>query len=135
MAGNSITLLDATVTDAVTGGVSDAHTFFPDSVSTILMQSNFTYGSGGTTAKVWLQTSLDDGETWIDIIGHAFATANGRKVSAVERGARAEDVAVDGALADDSELGGVIGDRLRLKYTTTGTYDDDTTLKVSVILG
>src|SRR5581483_9748683 len=35
------------------------------------------YGSGGSTITVYLQTSLDSGQTFIDIGAVAFATAGG----------------------------------------------------------
>ena len=125
-----------TITGALTTLVSNEHVFIPGSVSSISLQSDFTYGADGTNTKVWLQTSFDGGDKWTDIMCHAFTTSTSRKVSSVSRFAvGAEAVATDGSLADDSELDGRIGDRIRLKYTTTGTYASSTTLKVDVVLG
>lgn len=40
--------------------------------------------------------------------------------------------ASDAVLADDTILNGFIGDELRVKYTTTGTYSGATSLEVRV---
>ena len=107
----------------------------PMAVKNIAMQSTFDWGSAGTNLKVWLQTSFDAGVTWTDIMCHAFTTSDARKVSSVSRyAAGAEAVATDGALGDDTELSGRIGDRIRLKYTSTGTYATSTTIRVDVVL-
>src|SRR5262249_5609421 len=41
---------------------------------------NFAYGSGGTTLKVIIETSLDQGVTWIEVYRAAFTTASGQRV-------------------------------------------------------
>lgn len=97
-------------------------------------QAKFLYGAGGTTVKAWLQTSLDGGTTWIDIMSFAFTTAAATKVSAVTANiALAAAVTPgDAALADNTILTGLLGDRVRIKYTTTGTYTGATSLAVDV---
>lgn len=103
----------------------------------IVMSSIFTYGSGGTTVKAWLQTSFDNGATWVDLISHAFALATATKVSALSAGiapASQGFAPSDGALADNTVINGVIGDRLRVKVITTGTYAGGTMLAVNVLL-
>lgn len=122
-----------TVAETVTG---EWKPFDPQAVKQIVLQSKLVYGSGGTTCKVYLQTSVDGGETPIDVACHAFGTADARKVSSVSRyAARGEAVPSDAALADDTELDGVIGDRIRIKYVVAGTDYAATTLDVDVILG
>ena len=92
----------------------------------------FDYGSGGTTAKAWIQTSFDKGVTWIDIINFAFTTADLNKVAAVSANIAATHATpTDAALADNTINNGLIGDRIRLKVTTTGIYAA-TTLKIDV---
>jgi hypothetical protein len=39
---------------------------YPDS---LIIQGNLTFGSGGTTIDVWVQTSIDGGYNWTDIAG------------------------------------------------------------------
>lgn len=89
------------------------------------------YGSGGTAIKVYIQTSLDGGVTWIDIMSLTFTTASAKSGSSVQ-GASANAAAyTDGSLADNTTYGGVLGDRLRAKVITTGTYAGGTTVAVS----
>jgi hypothetical protein len=101
----------------------------------ITMSSIFDYGSGGTTAKAWLQTSLDNGATWVDVISHAFTTADLTRVSSIYGDVAPASQAFapsDGALADNTVINGVLGDRFRVKVITTGTYAGSTTLNVYV---
>jgi hypothetical protein len=88
------------------------------------LQIRFAYGSGGTNCKVYVQTSLDQGTTWIDVISATFTTASANKVfnlSALTPKTMAVTPS-DGALADDTAVDGVLGDRWRAKITSTGTY-------------
>lgn len=96
----------------------------------------FLYGAGGTDAIARVQTSVDGGLSWIDIVSLGFLTAASTKVSAVTtRIAPAAQAAVytDGTLAVNTVIQGVLGDRLRLKYVTTGTYSGATSLAVYAI--
>ena len=66
------------ITTAVTSQVTPAlikRDFAPES---LVIQANFTYGSGGTSADAWVQTSLDGGTTWTDIANFHFTTASAR---------------------------------------------------------
>lgn len=100
----------------------------------LVAEAKLTYGSGGTSVKAYVQTSLDQGETWIDIMSFAFTTASASKVSAVSAAiALAAAVApTDGSLTDNTILNGLLGDRLRVKYVVTGTYAG-TTLDIDMI--
>lgn len=95
----------------------------------------FAYGSGGTTAKFWVQTSLDGGTTWIDVMSFAFLLASATKMSAVvvTTALAAAVTPSDGALADNTILSGVLGDQVRVKYTTTGTYAGGTTIAIGAV--
>lgn len=108
----------------------------PPDVRAIALQATFAYGSGGTTAKVYVQTSLDDGATWIDIACLAFATTAAVKVAAVKAAtARAVATPTDGTLADDTLLDGLIGDRVRVKVISSGTYAGASSIAVSAVAG
>ena len=133
---HNIPSVDGAVITTAATVVTAPFLFAPRSVQSIGFQSDFDYGSSGTAVKVYLQTSLDAGSKWTDIACHVFATADLRKVTAVSRfAARAEAVATDGTLADDTQLDGLIGDRLRIKYVSTGTYAGTSTLNVDLALG
>lgn len=101
----------------------------------LAVEAIFAWGSGGTAAKVYVQTSLDGGTTWIDIMCFAFATAIASKVSAVtvNIALAAAGTPGDGALADNTILTGLIGDQIRAKVVTTGTYAGGTTLSVHAV--
>ena len=91
---------------------------------------DFAYGSGGTAIKAYLQTSLDQGITAIDVACFTFAMAGAvkaRNLSALTP-QTSDVVPTDGALADDTSVDGVLGDRFRLKIVSTGTYGGSTVL-------
>lgn len=100
-----------------------------DGVKSITVQLRFQYGSGGTNARAYLQTSLDQGETWIDIACRLFTTASGTKVFTLSTDAGSSSIdPSDGALTDDTLVQGVLGDRFRIKIISTGTYATQTLL-------
>ena len=99
----------------------------------VLIQGNFIYGSGGTTADAWVQTSADGGNTWCDVAQFHFTTSSARSMfnlSALTPGTTAF-TPTDGTLAANTSKDGIIGSQWRCKYTTTGTYVG-TTLNVHI---
>lgn len=128
-------LAATTITTAVTKGTSTPITDL-EGVKYIAAQAIFTYGSSGTTAKFYLQTSIDGGTTWTDIMCWSFTTSSSTKYHVVKKEiAVAADQAIkDNELTNNTILDGVIGDRIRISYTTTGTYAGSTTIKVDAIL-
>jgi hypothetical protein len=98
--------------------------------------AKFLYGAGGTTVDAYLQTSINGGASWIDIMEFNFTTAAATKVSAVSTAVALAAVAVpgDGALTVNTILNGLLGDRLRLKYVTVGTYSGATSLAVDALV-
>lgn len=127
-------LAAATITAAAAGVVSTPVTQLGE-MKGLIVQAVFTYGSGGTKVTVWVQTSFDGGTTWVDIMSMTFTTATATKISSVLHltGSGASYVPTDGALLDDSIKDGLLGDRLRVKYTSTGTYAGGTTLAVTAV--
>jgi hypothetical protein len=102
----------------------------------LTVQSKFLYGAGGTTTKVFVQTTLDGGATWVDIVSHAFTTTAGTKVSSVTSDVAPASQGLtpgDGALTDNTIIQGVIGSRIRSKVVTTGTYSGATSIDVRVV--
>jgi hypothetical protein len=92
--------------------------------ATILVR--FAYGSGGTSAKAYVQVTLDDGATWIDVACFAFTAASATKVINLSGLTPKLQPLVpsDGALADDTFIDGVLGSAMRVKLVTTGTYSN-----------
>lgn len=98
----------------------------------VAIQGNFTYGSGGTSADAYVQTSLDSGATWTDVVNFHFTTASARFIYNLSglTPKTTEVVPTDGALAANTSLDGVVGPLWRVKYTTVGTYAASTTLTI-----
>lgn len=133
-----ILLAPTVITTAVTGVVSTGTVVAPvlAGMTYLVALGKFVYGSGGTTAKFWIQTSYDQGATWNDIINFPFTTASATKVSAVTAylaPAAQAGAQTDATLADNSVVNGLLGDRVRVKYTTTGTYGGSTTVSIYAI--
>jgi hypothetical protein len=107
----------------------------PSGIRSLAILSNFAYGSGGTACKVYVQTSLDSGANWIDIVCHTFTTTAALKVSAVrlDIALAASITPTDGSLTDDNIKDGLLGDRVRVKVVATGTYAGASSIKVSAV--
>lgn len=116
-----ITAAGTYTTDAVDdlGKVTAAH-----------LQCVFAYGSGGTTCKAYLQTSID-GAAFYDIACFAHTTASlSRTMACVSDGVNTPVALTDGTMTDDTSINGRLGAKYRLKYVVTGTYAGNTTLSV-----
>jgi hypothetical protein len=131
----NVALLPATViTTAVTGTTGSVFSLDKDA-KYLFLEANFVYGSGGTTAKFWVQTRTSGG-VWRDIANFAFTTGSATKWSTINReiAVTAARTASDAALADDTILDGFLADEIRIKYTTTGTYGGSTTVTVKATI-
>lgn len=87
------------------------------------------FGSGGTNIKAYLQTSFDDGLTVADIACVVFGVASEAELlnfSALTP--KGQVTPTDGTLADDTVVDGILGDRVRLKIISAGTYAGGTVL-------
>ena len=110
--GGLATLLPSTtITTAVTGSVGIAMP--TEGLRDLIVEANFTYGSSGTSLKVWVQTRVQ-GETWRDIMAFAFTTSSVKKWSktSISVALAAAVAASDAALADDTILAGFLGDEI-----------------------
>ena len=100
----------------------------------LAVQFNFAYGSGGTSADVYLQTSLDSGNTWTDIANFHVTTSAARK--AINLNAQTpvttQVALTDGSISANTAQDGLLGPQFRCKYTIVGTYAGATTLTVDV---
>ena len=106
-----------------------------DSLEYFVAQAKFVYGSGGTSVDVYIQTSIDGGVTWIDIMNFNFLLASATKVSAcLAPIALAPAITpTDGALASNSIITGLLGQKFRAKWKSVGVYAGGTTIQVDVI--
>ena len=117
------TALSATATDAIE---------VPAGYKTLSLEAIFTYGSSGTSAKAYVQTTFDGGVTWVDIACFAFTTASANKAANLSCLTPVTTVytPTDGSLADNTVKDGLFGSKIRTKYVTTGTYAGSTNLKL-----
>ena len=100
--------------------------------TSLTVQSKFLYGAGGTATRVFIQTTID-GTNWFDIVNHDFTTAAATKVSTVTMfiAPAAQAFAPgDAALTTNTIIQGVLGDSIRVKYVSTGTYTGATSIAV-----
>ena len=130
----AIQSLSLTVTAA--GTYPSDEISIPMGASVIVAQAAFARAAGGTTCDVFVQTSVDNGSTWIDIIQFAFATTTVTKISGVRPyiALAANVTPSDGGLSDNTILDGMIGDRLRVKTVVVGTYLGASTLDVNICI-
>lgn len=98
----------------------------------IAVQARLAWGSGGTSVKLFIQSSLDGGTTAFDVACIAFGAAS--EVAIVNLSALTPKTTpaapTDGTLADDTCVDGQIGDRVRAKLVSLGTYAGSTLLSV-----
>ena len=104
----------------------------------VAFQVRFVYGSSGTNAKFWLQTTFDSGRTWCDIACLARTTASLNTVVSTTltsgTALATPTTLTDATLADNTIVQGLLGSQLRMKYTTTGTYAGSTTAYASAVV-
>lgn len=135
--GRRLTLLPNTALAAAVAAQAGPEFSGLADVDVLILEAKFVRAGGGTTCKVWVQTSLDAGASWFDVACFAFATTTGNKLHAVvARPATAftpATVPASGALTDDTVLNGVLGDRFRTLLTTTGTYSGASSIEVHAV--
>lgn len=127
-------LVNQVVTTALTAAVTTPLQISAYRPESLAIYAKFTYGSGGTTFSVWIQTSHDGGLTWMDIANISGTTASLKAIynlSALTVVATTATI-TDGALAANTAVDGILGTLYRGKITTTGTYASGTTLAVYV---
>lgn len=128
--GGLITLLpQTTISTAVTGETGIAVPV--EGLRDLLVEAKFLYGADGTTLKVWVQTRVKGG-TWRDIMNFAFTTTALTKFqkTSISIALAANIATSDAALSDNTILDGMLGDEVRVKYTSTGTYSGATSIEV-----
>jgi len=110
-----------------------------EEASYITLQVFLTFaGAGGTTIDVYLQTSLDNGQSWWDVIHLGVLAATVEKAASIRKyiaqSAPARLAAVDGTLALDTVYDGFFGQTWRIKYVIVGTYAADNTFRTNIFV-
>jgi hypothetical protein len=131
----SVAVTTAVTNSVITSGVSPAgaaQAFIDrlEGMQNLAIFANFTYGSGGTTCAVVVQTTFDD-VNWIDIARFDFTTASASKVANLSA-ALSKAVTAVAALGSEGVLDGILGAKLRARVTSTGTYAGNTSIACRV---
>jgi hypothetical protein len=105
-----------------------------DASGGLLLDAVFTYDSGGTTVDAYVQTTADGGTTWYDIANFHFTTSSVHAAFNLrgDLGVTTQNTTyTDGSLTANTVLNGLLGDQLRVKYKSTGTYGGASTLVIN----
>lgn len=116
-------LCNRAITTALTGEAQTAIDGL-EGITAATIRCQFAYGSGGTTAKAFVQTTVDGGENWQDVACFAFLLASGVKEFTVS-GLTPVTTAytpTQASMADDTCKDGIVGAAWRVVLVTTGTY-------------
>jgi hypothetical protein len=131
-----VTLLS---TGNITAAQSTAYTK-PDAVDLasqrgLLLQANFAYGSGGTSVDAWVQSTADGGATWYDVANFHFTTAAAIKLANLRAQTPVTTIATPtvGTLSSNTTVDGLLGDQIRVQWSSQGTYGGTTTLTITAI--
>jgi hypothetical protein len=131
-------ILSLAITTALTAQTSPVLQYRSGAVpSHATIEASFTYGSGGTSADAWVQTSVDGGNTWIDVVDFHFTTSTANAVCNLNAQTAVITIytPTDGTLSANTTKDGIIGPQWRVKYTTVGTYGGGTTLVLNLTGG
>lgn len=112
----------ATVTGAAVTGLAG--------MSAVTLSARLSYGAGGTAVIATVQTSLDQGATWIDIARMDFATAGAQKIMNLSGLTPRTSAYAVTPLNAEGANDGILGDRLRAAVVSTGTYTGSTVLSI-----
>ena len=94
-----------------------------DGMRSMSAQLSLSGASGGTTIDAYLQTSLDGGATAIDIANEHWTTSPAVKVLNFFTDVEVDAFApTDGSMSSNTNQQGILGNMVRLKLVTVGTY-------------
>lgn len=113
-------------------GVTQAYVDDLDGMIAATLSANFVYGSGGDTLKVIVETSLNQGATWVEVARFAFTTASAEKVVNLSALTPVTTVYAPTTLSDDTVKDGLLGPRWRARILKGGgsAYAGNTSLSV-----
>jgi hypothetical protein len=99
-----------------------------EEISYIAMQAFLDFvGAGGTSIDAFLQTSIDNGAKWRDVMNLQVLAADVEKADAINKyiAATLVSAASDGALAANTKVNGLFGNKWRVKLIIVGAYAAD----------
>jgi len=99
-----------------------------DGMTSVSLEANFQYGSGGTTCSAIVATTFDGGTTWRHVARFDFTTSASVKVANIQASA-AKAIGAYADLSTEGVSDGVLGNQLAVLVVSTGTYAN-TTLSV-----
>lgn len=126
---NAATAAAVVTAETDRNGVNQAYIDSLDGMVGATLQANFNYGSGGTSLKVMIETTLDLGTTWIEVARFAFTTASAEKLFNLTNAAKLSGY-TPAALSDDTAVDGLLGEYWRARILTVGTYAGNTSLSL-----
>jgi hypothetical protein len=90
----------------------------------IMAQATLSYGSGGTSINVYVQSSVDGGGTWSDVISfnQSLPGTHLRQTAAVVQGNSVAADSADAGLAAGTNNPAAFGNWWRVKYVVAGAY-------------
>jgi len=101
-------------------------------------QATFAPEGGEGAVAVYLATSIDQGTRWCDIAVLRFSEAGTLLVNvSAEESTPTPITPTDGTLDDDSStviVDGILGDRLRARVISTGTFTGSSLLSARVVV-
>lgn len=132
---NAATALAVITSAADAQGVTQGYVENLDGMKSATLSANFVYGSGGDTLKVVVETSLNQGATWVEIARFAFAQASAEKVVNLSGLTPVTTVYAPAALSDDTVKDGILGQRFRARILkgAGAAYAGSTSLAVRMI--
>jgi len=109
---------------SVLGGAGDEKLEVQWDVDNAVIVANANLTEPSANYNVFVQTTLDDGATWCDVMNFHFTTFDLVKMHAVKLNTAlgANITPTDGGMGGNLILSGLIGNKIRLKYTTTDEY-------------
>jgi hypothetical protein len=132
---NAATALAVITSAADAQGVNQGYVENLDGMLSATLSASFVYGSGGDTLKVVVETSLNQGATWVEVARFAFAQASAEKVVNLSALTPVTTVYAPAALADDTVKDGILGLRWRARILkgAGAAYAGNTSLAVRMV--
>ena len=132
---NAATALAVITSAADAQGVNQGYVENLDGMLSATLSASFVYGSGGDTLKVVVETSLNQGATWVEVARFAFAQASAEKVVNLSALTAVTTVYAPTALSDDTVKDGILGPRWRARILKGGgaAYAGNTSLAVRMV--